>query len=73
MNSINQASGDDVREYLYKVLVVGDLGTGKTSLIKRFVHNLFSSQYKATVRPAINALFIFFDQELGKCFKCPLN
>lgn len=36
-------------EYLYKVLVVGDIGTGKTSLIKRFVHNIFSTNYVSTI------------------------
>lgn len=38
-----------VREYLYKFLVVGDLGTGKTSIIKRYVHNIFSMHYKSTI------------------------
>jgi len=36
-------------EYLFKVLVVGDIGTGKTSLIRRYVHGTFSQQYKATI------------------------
>lgn len=41
----------EIREYLYKILVIGDLGTGKTSIIKRYVHNIFSMNYKSTVSP----------------------
>lgn len=41
----------EIREYLYKILVIGDLGTGKTSIIKRYVHNIFSLNYKSTVSP----------------------
>ena len=41
--------GPPLKEYLYKVLVVGDLGTGKTSIIKRYVHNVFSLHYKSTI------------------------
>jgi len=37
------------KEILTKVLVVGDIGTGKTSIIKRTVHNKFEDQYKATI------------------------
>jgi len=37
------------RELLYKVLVVGDIGTGKTSIIKRYVHGIFSVHYKSTI------------------------
>lgn len=39
----------DNTEYLFKVLIVGDIGTGKTSLIKRYVHNIFSMHYKSTI------------------------
>lgn len=37
-------------EYLYKILVVGDVGCGKTAIIKRYINNIFSTKYKATVR-----------------------
>ncbi|KAH6936279.1 hypothetical protein HPB50_015209 [Hyalomma asiaticum] len=36
------------REHLYKILVIGELGTGKTSIIKRYVHQFFSHHYRAT-------------------------
>lgn len=36
-------------EHLYKILVVGDLGVGKTSIIKRYVHQNFSQHYRATI------------------------
>ncbi|XP_069704162.1 uncharacterized protein [Periplaneta americana] len=37
---------DDI---LYKILVIGDLGVGKTSIIRRYVVRNFSKEYKATV------------------------
>lgn len=37
------------KEYLFKVLVIGELGTGKTSFIKRYVHQFYSSHYRATI------------------------
>ena len=29
--------------------MIGELGTGKTSIIKRYVHQFFSSNYRATI------------------------
>ncbi|XP_042621002.1 ras-related protein Rab-38-like [Cyprinus carpio] len=37
------------KEHLYKILVIGDLGVGKTSIIKRYVHQTFSTNYRATI------------------------
>ncbi|GAB4848315.1 hypothetical protein Ancab_002982 [Ancistrocladus abbreviatus] len=34
---------------LLKVIVLGDVGVGKTSLINQYVHKKFSHQYKATI------------------------
>jgi small GTP-binding protein len=36
-------------EFLFKVLVVGDIGAGKTSFIKRYVHGMYSPHYKSTI------------------------
>ena len=36
-------------EFTFKLLLVGDVGTGKTCFIKRYVENRFSTHYKATV------------------------
>ena len=41
--------GGEMREYLFKIIIVGDLSTGKTSIIKRYVHDIFSMRCKATV------------------------
>eukprot|EP00008_Paramoeba_atlantica_P010207 CAMPEP_0201489664 /NCGR_PEP_ID=MMETSP0151_2-20130828/23233_1 /ASSEMBLY_ACC=CAM_ASM_000257 /TAXON_ID=200890 /ORGANISM="Paramoeba atlantica, Strain 621/1 / CCAP 1560/9" /LENGTH=219 /DNA_ID=CAMNT_0047875335 /DNA_START=50 /DNA_END=709 /DNA_ORIENTATION=+ len=42
-------SGEGGQDYLFKILVVGEQGTGKTSIIKRYVHNIYSVHYKATI------------------------
>ncbi|XP_053205068.1 ras-related protein Rab-38-like [Panonychus citri] len=34
---------------IFKILVIGEVSVGKTSIIKRYVHNLFSQQYRATI------------------------
>lgn len=44
-----QSQQPDKRECLYKILVIGELGTGKTSIIKRYVHQFFSQHYRATI------------------------
>lgn len=37
------------QELLFKVLVIGDLGVGKASIIKRYVRQIFSQHYQATI------------------------
>jgi len=46
-----QASLDDDEpaEQLYKVLVIGDYGVGKTSIIRRYTEGYFTPNYKLTI------------------------
>jgi len=44
-----QPKAEPKKEPVYKILVIGDIGTGKTSLIKRYVHDIFSIHYKSTI------------------------
>jgi small GTP-binding protein len=37
------------REFVYKIVILGDAAVGKTSLINRFVENSFSEDYRATL------------------------
>ncbi|XP_067682313.1 ras-related protein Rab-32B-like isoform X1 [Haliotis asinina] len=42
------ASGG-VQEHLYKILVIGEFGVGKTSIIRRYTEGFFSPNYKLTI------------------------
>ena len=45
----SQGIGGEMREYYFKIIIVGDVGTGKTSIIKRYVHNIFSMNCMSTI------------------------
>lgn len=36
-------------DVMFKILIVGECGVGKTSIIKRYVYNLFTPNYKSTI------------------------
>jgi len=48
-NNASNLGVSEKREHLYKILVIGELGAGKTSIIKRYVHQFFSQHYRATI------------------------
>lgn len=52
-----------ILEHLYKILVIGDVGTGKTSLIKRLVHGIFNPGYKSTIGVDFAVKTIEYDTE----------
>jgi GTPase SAR1 family protein len=39
----------EVEEPLLKILVIGDCGVGKTTIIRRYMHNEFFENYKMTM------------------------
>lgn len=57
----NSVPSGEVREYLFKLLIIGELGTGKTSFIKRYVHQFFSTHYRATVNYLQNSISGFIN------------
>ena len=57
------------KEKLFKILVIGDKATGKTSIIKRYVHQRFSELYKTTV----SCLYTIYIQNiLCECLCVPV-
>ena len=42
-------STEETREYVFKIVILGDSAVGKTSLINQFVENAFEEDYKPTL------------------------
>ncbi len=40
---------DDVKEFVFKIVVLGDAAVGKTSLINMYIEQSFSEDYKPTL------------------------
>lgn len=52
-----------MQEYRSKIILVGTVGVGKTSLIRRFVHQLFSDTYLSTIGVRVDKKTIEIDSK----------
>ncbi len=52
-----------MEEYSFKIIVIGPAGVGKSSLIRRFVEDKFSLQYKFTIGVDFITKTVEYDQE----------
>ena len=55
---------DRSNEKLFKVIIIGDPGVGKTSFIRRYVQNAYRADYRATVG-------VDFALKIGICIHHP--
>lgn len=53
----------EVQEHLYKVLVIGEYGVGKTSIIRRYTQGYFSPNYKLTIGVDFALKVIYWDEK----------
>jgi Ras-related protein Rab-7A len=52
------------KKVLLKVIILGDSGVGKTSLMNQYVHRRFSNQYKATIGADFLTKEVMIDDKL---------
>jgi len=52
------------KKFILKIIVVGDAGVGKTSLMHQYVHRRFTNQYKATIGADLLKKDITIDEKL---------
>jgi GTPase SAR1 family protein len=51
--------------YRFKVILLGDIAVGKTSILSRFVEEKFSSEYKCNVGVEFKVKSLFIDESTG--------
>jgi small GTP-binding protein len=49
---------------LYKILVLGEVNTGKSALIRRYVHDFFNRSYESTIGVDFHVKILPFNDEL---------
>ncbi|VDK84672.1 unnamed protein product, partial [Litomosoides sigmodontis] len=61
--SLNECAISPKEQILFKILIIGDVGTGKSSIVQRYAHNLFTQHYKATVGVDFATRNLLWDDE----------
>ncbi len=51
--------------YRFKVILLGDIAVGKTSILSRFVEDKFTSEYKCNVGVEFKVKSLFLDETTG--------
>ncbi|XP_022714588.1 ras-related protein SEC4-like [Durio zibethinus] len=59
-------TADDDYDYLFKVILIGDSGVGKSNLLSRFIRNEFSLESKSTKRVEFATRNIHVDDKVVK-------
>ncbi|MBA0748493.1 hypothetical protein Gogos_005305, partial [Gossypium gossypioides] len=57
---------DDDYDYLFKVVLIGDSGVGKSNLLSRFTKNEFSAESKSTIGVEFATRSIHVDDKVVK-------
>lgn len=59
-------SGRDTYDYLFKIVLIGDSGVGKSNLLTRFTKNQFSLDSKSTIGVEFATRSIEIDGQIVK-------
>lgn len=54
---------------IFKILVVGEMGTGKTSLVRKYVEGVFSEYYKTTIGVDFASKDLKWDEKTDVCLQ----
>ena len=60
------SNAGDEYEYLYKIVIIGDSGVGKTNILTRFTSNTFHAQSKPTIGVELGTKSIKFNNNIIK-------
>lgn len=65
MNSFSVSNTIDHKIYSYKIILLGDIAVGKTSVLSRFINNTFTDLYKCNVGVDYRSKTVTFDNKIG--------